>query len=77
MAVAAVQVWGLGGSRADSAQHRAQAEAERARARAARVSRLAFGESWRESPDRMLLELHGRSFFSADAHAHASLLPDA
>jgi len=65
MRVAMVEVWGLGGPAADSAQSRVQAEAERARVRAARVGRKGLRESWTESPDRMLLELGGRSSFAA------------
>lgn len=71
MRVAMIEIWGLGGPAADSSQQRAQAEAERARARAARVGRSAFGETWTDSADRMLLEFGGRSFFSGDAHRHA------
>jgi hypothetical protein len=72
MRVALIEVWGLGGPAADSHQQRSQAEAERARVRAARVGRKAFGETWQDSPDRMLLEYGGRCFFSGDVHSSAS-----
>jgi len=59
-----VEVWGLGGARADEALNRVHDQAARARARAGKVNRRAFGETWSDTPDKMLMELGGRTFYS-------------
>lgn len=62
--VSALEVWGLGGVSADSALHSVRLALEKGRAAAGRVNRSAFGETWHDSPDKMLMELGGHTFHS-------------
>lgn len=59
-----LEVWGLGGVSADSALLSARAASEKGRAAAGRVNRAAFGETWKDSPDKMIMELGGHTFHS-------------
>jgi hypothetical protein len=72
--VTALEVWGLGGDAADSALVKERVKMERNRARAGKVNRAAFGETWRDSPDKLLMELGGHVFHTrAEFHDERSL----
>mmetsp|Transcript_5001 Transcript_5001/g.12951 ORF Transcript_5001/g.12951 Transcript_5001/m.12951 type:complete len:511 (+) Transcript_5001:139-1671(+) len=62
--VTTLEFFGLGGEAADSALRNSRLQSEKGRARAGRVNRAAFGETWQDSPDKMLMELGGKTFHS-------------